>query len=338
MRASDPDIFRPPSRGYTITEILVAMGITMVLLMLVMFLYLNLSRGLQKSQQELSVLASLRSTIAIMQNQLRSLVYKSAYLPGDPPPFKPLNSGMFRIQWPGETKHLQNYAGGLYQDGRCRYLGFYSTSDGSRVDRIEYYFNPGEGSSKAANQVDDDFDDDPDDKKNPAHLLRDDSGQLMVRIVKDSNMTPAQYHNAAPDGADDTDAPNFSAYRAPRLTGAADSEIDRGEIAAEGFSDIYFEFLYTRRPADPTQQLTYVWTDRWPCTDAPAVTTADDSGELWPSDSADGKQPRALSFIALPLAIRVHFEVIIGAERRKYSQTILLPQSQWHEYTRRTDR
>ena len=48
------------------------------------------------------------------------------------------------------------------------------------MDRIEYYFNPGEGSGKTANKADDDFDDDPDETKNPAHLMRDDSGQLMV--------------------------------------------------------------------------------------------------------------------------------------------------------------
>jgi type II secretory pathway pseudopilin PulG len=339
MRASVP---KPRIRGYTITELLVSMGITLVLLMMVLFFYLNLSRGVQKAQQELAVLAAMRSTLATLQNHLRSLVYKSGYIPGkagENPLFKPLNDGMFRIQWPGTVNHLQRYATGGYQDGKCRYIGFYSTTDGTTVDRVEYYFNPAEPSGKTNNNSDDDFDDDPDDKKNPAHLLRDDTGQLMVRIVKDSSIAVAQFHNTPPDGADQIDASGFPAYRAPRLTGTAGSEFDRGEIAAEGFSDVYFDFLYTRRPADdPAGPLTYVWTNRWPCTDDPASTFSDDSGALWPRDNSSGGQPRGVSFIALPLAVRVNFVVLLGAERRRYSQTILLPQSQWHEFTRRSGR
>jgi hypothetical protein len=316
------------------------MGVTLVLLMIVLYFYVNLSRSLQKAQQEGRVLAALRSTIATLQNQLRGMVVKTAYIPGNPPQFKPLNAGLFRIQWPGTENHLQGCANGLYQDGKCRHLGFYTTTNGSHIDRVEYYFNPAEPAGQRANGRDDDFDDDPNDTLNPIHLMRDDTGALMIRTVKDIHINPQQYHNNAPDGADTVDAPGFPAYRAPHLTGAFGSDFDRGEIAANGFDDVYFEFLYTRRPppGDPSGPLTYVWTNRWPCTDAPANTTHDDSGEFWPRDNSDGKQPRGLSFIALPLAVRVQFEILTGAERRRYSHTILLPQSQWSEFIRRSDR
>ncbi len=328
--------------GFTLIEVLVSMTITMVLGLAIFFFFTNLSSGMQRAQNELLALAAIRTATATLERQLRFMAAKSGYVPGTPPRFKALNEGMFRLQWPGATDHLAGYAHGQYQDGKCRYLGFYTTENGNTVDRVEYYFNPPEAALKCANGADDDFDDDPSDAANPLHLMRDDRGRLMLRRVMDEQMSLAQYHNQPPAGADAADAPPFPAYAAPRLTGAAGSEFDRGEVVAEGFSDVYFDFVYTRRDpsAAPVSALgkNFHFAARWPLSATPDKTEADETGERWPRDAADGKQPRGLSFIALPLAIRVHFLMPAGAQTRHYTHTLVLPQSQWHEYIRRTDR
>jgi prepilin-type N-terminal cleavage/methylation domain-containing protein len=325
-------------RAYTIVELIVAMAITLVLAMIVFYFYVNISAGLQKAQREIAMLSSIRTACATIESRLRTMTSKSGYIP--PPPqspaaaiFKPLDQGLFRIQWPGAENHLAGYADGLYQDGKCRYLGFYATVDGSHVDRFELWFNPPEPRALQANGIDDDGDDDPDDGLNPLHLMRDDRGRLMLRRVKDSEMAYAQYHNAAPDGADGSDAGTFTAYRAPHLTGAGGSEVDRGDVLIDGLKDVYFEFLYSK-PANDSHEIPAI-APCWPFSDKPGDTRSDLTEQQWPLTSANGQQTRGLSFIALPLAVRVRFEVEIGAETRRYEQTLLLPQSQWHEYIRR---
>lgn len=320
-------------RGYTLIELLIALGITMLIAATVFYLYTNVLRGMRRAEVELQSLAAYRTAVDTLERNLKYTVVKSGYVPADPPRFKPLSDGLFRLQWPGRWNHLAGYAEGKYQDGKCRYLGFYTSADGVHVDRVEYYFNPPEPSALCANGVDDDHDDDPSDTANPIHLMRDDRGRLMVRRVRDSQITYAQYHNQAPAGADGIEAPGFPVFCAPHLTGAQDSDCDRGETIAEGFSDIYFEFIYTSPRADGT--LEFRAASRWPATTDASDTSRDESGQVWPDSRADGRQPRALSFLALPLAVRVTFEFSTGAQARRYSHTLLLPQSQWHEFLSR---
>ena len=323
----------PAAPGYTLIEVIIAMAVTLGIALSVFYFYANLSEGRRRAEQELQTLSAFRQAVQLLERHLKFVVAKSGYVPGPPAQFKPLHNGMFRIQWPGASNHLDGYADGRYQDGKCRYLGFYTSEDGVHVDRVEYYFNPPEPPALCGNGLDDDHDDDPDDAANPLHLMRDDRGRLMLRQVKDTHIQYNQYHNQPPSGADNLEAPAFPAFRAPHLTGKPGSEYDRGEIVAEGYTDIYFEFLYTH----PGEQgrLEFRYAPHWPHNSRFEDTTADDTGELWPRDNADGRQPRGLSFIALPLAVRVTCEYQAGAETRRYLHTILLPQSQWHEYTAR---
>ncbi len=319
-------------RGYTIVELVVAMSIFLIIVVTVFYFYMNFSNGLQKAAKEIEMLSSIRTASAAIEKQLRNIVMKSGYVPGDTPEFKALSAGMFRIQWPGAENHLNGYAGGAYQDGRCRYLGFYTSSDGAHTDRIEYWFNPAEPKALCANGADDDADDNPDDVANPLHTMRDDRGRLMMRRVRDTEISYAQFA-----AADSADAPGFPAYRAPRLTGAAGSEPDPGEIVLEGINDIYFEFLYSKMEADGAggTGLKFRCAQRWPVSADLADSRKDDTAELWPRDSSDGRTPRGVSFLTLPLAVRVTYEVQFGAETRHYQQTLPLPQSQWTEFTRR---
>ncbi|HYF48786.1 MAG TPA: hypothetical protein VEJ63_05245 [Planctomycetota bacterium] len=321
--------------AYSVIELIAAMAITMIISLMVFHMYLNVTGGLQKAQREISALSALRTVRATLETHLRQMTVKSGYIPvapNDPsrPSFKPLHQGLFRIRWPGEESHLDGYANGRYQDGRCRYLGFYTTRDGTHVDRIEIWFNPPESPNVWNNLADDDGDDDPSDATNPMHLMRDDRGRLMIRCVRDALLSIDQYGDK-----DTVETPTVPAYRAPRLTGAAGSEFDRGEVLVDGVHDVYFEFLYSKSPS--RGELTYEVAQCWPCTSDPVRTDTDATGMQWPRNSEDGRQPRGLSFIALPLAVRVTFEFEAGATTRKYSQTILLPQSQWHEFTRRKD-
>jgi len=320
-------------RAYTLIELIAAMAITMIISLMVFYMYMNITAGLQKAQREIVIYSAIRAATVALETHLRQMTVKSGYLPKpsedrSPPAFKPLNQGLFRIRWPGEEQHLAGYSNGLYQDGRCRYLGFYSTRDGTHVDRVEVWFNPPEPAAKWNNSSDDDGDDNPDDAANPLHLMRDDRGRLMLRRVPDALLSLEQY------GAKDNLAtPTLPAYRAPRLTGDGNSEFDSGEILIDGLRDVYFEFLYRKRD-DATGTST---SQCWPCSDDPVQTDSDRTGVQWPRSNAEGRQPRGLSFIALPMSVRVTFEVESGAETRKYQQTITIPQSQWHEFMSRKD-
>ena len=320
-------------RAYTMIELIAAMAVAMILVLMVFYVFTNTHSGLMKAQREIAFQSAMRAAMNSLETHLRHIIVKSGSLPqkpGDhsPPQFKALNQGLFRIRWPGEEQHLAGYTGGLYQDGRCRYLGFYTTRDGSLVDRVEIWFNPPEPATKWTNNADDDGDDNPNDAANPLHLQRDDRGRLMLRRVSDAALTLEQYGSR--DNVATSTAPT---YRAPRLTGDANSEYDSGEILVDGIRDVYFEFLFRKNP----QETSYSLAPAWPWSDDPARSDTDSTGAQWPRSSAEGRQPRGLSFIALPEAVLVTFEVEIGAETRKYQKTIQLQQSQWHEFISRKD-
>ena len=324
-----------PRRAYTLIELIVSMAITLIIALTVFYFYLNVNEGFQRAERELQRLAAVRNATNAFERHLQCIVCKSGYVPGVPPRFKGIHDGFCRLQWPGAQNHLAGYAGGLYQDGKCRYLGFYSSPDGVHVDRIEYYFNPPEPKLKCSNGIDDDYDDDPSGQTNPSHLFRDDRGRLMLRMVKDTNISYAQYGNWAPDGADGVSTPTFPAFQAPHLTGAAGSDYDHGETVCEGFTDIYFEFLYTRPRAGSGGDNEFVYAPRWPDTADLSGTSKDDTGQIWPRDASDGKTPRGLSFLTLPLAVRITFVYEAGGTTQKLTHTIALPQSQWRQLAER---
>lgn len=80
---------------------------------------------------------------------------------------------------------------------RRHYIGFYSSLDGWRVDRIEYWFNPGEGQIEWNDGIDNDGDDNPDDALNPFHLRVDDRGCLVYRKTPDEDLSMATWDGAA---------------------------------------------------------------------------------------------------------------------------------------------
>jgi len=71
---------------------------------------------------------------------------------------------------------------------RPHYIGFYASLDGWRIDRVEYWFNPGEGQIEWNDGIDNDGDDNPDDALNPFHVRTDDRGSLVYRKKPDEQL------------------------------------------------------------------------------------------------------------------------------------------------------
>lgn len=79
---------------------------------------------------------------------------------------------------------------------RKHYVGFYSSTDGWRIDRVQYWFNPGEGQIEWNDGIDNDGDDNPDDALNPFHVRADDRGCLVYRKVPDEKINLATWDGA----------------------------------------------------------------------------------------------------------------------------------------------
>jgi prepilin-type N-terminal cleavage/methylation domain-containing protein len=292
--------------------------------------------------------------------------------------FKPINDGWLAIRWPhghGETpaaaNHLANHetvlnSAGLksYGDGKCRYLGFYTNVKPGCIDRVEYYFNPAEPLLRHADGLDNDGDDlgsdgkDPDPDNGPG-LFVDDRGSLVQRRIGDLDILDptANYPNDLvltygrhildlKNRWKDSVNPENGAvalpagyeYRAPRLTGKSGSEKDRGQILADGFSDVTFRFVYTKLKDTANPQLgmekRFYYCDSWPY-DSDDDTSSDSTDQLWPRDNADGKTPRGLSYLCLPLAVHVNFEFEAQGNYRYFNKSIYLIQSRWNDFLTR---
>ena len=136
-------------RGFTLIEILISIGLTVIITLLVFMMYKSTMDTFRTAERELQWLAAFRSATDKMERELGSMAWKAVYRPAEgentsgwtAPDLKEINEGFQQILF------LPNY------------VGFYTSLDGQSMDRIEYYYNPPEPKLLWENGVDDDNDD-----------------------------------------------------------------------------------------------------------------------------------------------------------------------------------
>lgn len=332
-------------RGLTLVEVLVAVSLALILIFTSYHMFQALTRSVGRAEEDRLMMGGIRAVTESLQRDLECAVVKAGYRPDGG--FKALDGGLFRLQWPhapGAAPHLRSdhpdYA--RYQDGRCRYLGFYTSGDRERIERVEYYFNPGEASALRFNRLDDDGD-----QPGGTGALVDDSGSLMLRRVSDADLAYDACAEAFPA------APPALQPGPPWLTGhpgnaGGSTGGDDGTILVNDLEDVTFRFLYTRRerPGDATTPVAprFEYADRWPFdaeedleTPGEASWAEDSTGERWPRTEAGGRRPKGLSYLCLPLAVEVRIEYSREGIPRVYAHTMVLPGSQWHEFLTREE-
>ncbi len=304
---------------------MVAMFLTVIVSMTVYTLYDVSTGAFAAAEAELRVLQAFRSITNTMELELNSVCYKAGYTtgigenvgPGEdtpawaPPVFKAIDDGILPVRFENT------------------YIGFYCSTDGRTIDRVEYYFNPPEPKIDRANGEDDDGDDPnvgadgctPVDSGLPC-LLIDDTGSFMLRRTLDCD--PATWEYDAVDGDLNPVYLLFDSYAEPfaPLDFSVLGTKDDGDILADGFDDVRFWYVYAKR-GDAALQVV----SRWPCGSGPE--TGDETGYTY-----GGK---GLSYLCLPQAVQVDFTFEARGFERELSKTIYLHTSLWNEFLDRAE-
>ncbi len=307
--------------GFTLIELLVAMFLTVMVTFMVYTLYDVATGAFAATEAELRYLQAFRSITDKMEVELNSVCFKVGYTPGPgenvdgwtPPTFKGIGEGMLQIRFENQ------------------YVGFYTSTDGRTIDRVEYYYNPPEAKIDQGNGMDDDHDDPnvgpngytPNDATLPC-LLIDDKGCFMLHKTLDCDPVDWTY-----DEADSEGNPiylTFDAYAEdlqPPYFDMGDVK-DYGDILADGIEDVRFWCLYTRKDRKEFQV-----TKTWPADSDDIATNGDDTPYTY-----GGK---GLSYMCLPLAIQVDFTFETRGMERKLTKTVYLYSSLWNEFLSRAN-
>jgi prepilin-type N-terminal cleavage/methylation domain-containing protein len=340
--------------GFTLIELLVAIAITLFLSTIVYQMYRVCLQTYSISNNQLKVLESYRSATDRMEIDLTSIVWKCNYINDTrynvKPEFKAVHMGLFSIRFENQT------------------LGFYTSLKPGKVDRVIYYFNPGEPPGMDNNGIDDDGDDD---SNNHMYLMVDDKGSLMVQRASDEYICWDKAHAQAggkympyylqngcgDDGYNKTWDPmkQWDIVKGDWVTyGAGTKPYDEGDIMCENLQSIKFRYAYIEQGGTSYKNANvWPWVDKNDDgkyddnMDQPATWIADktgyyygDNGALmqnnWitaPGGKGNWDQTKGLSFVTLPLAVTAEFNFFLTGEyQQRMSRTFYLYSSLWNEY------
>ncbi|MGH7144352.1 MAG: PulJ/GspJ family protein [Planctomycetota bacterium] len=351
---------RPGRRGFSILELIIAVALTMVIALVIFQIYKVAIDSYVDIRGSIHNLEAYRNAVDKIEIELSGIVAKACYLPnnrdvGDPKGsgFKSIDDGIFQIRF----LHHQ--------------LGFYTSTNPARIDKVIYYHNRAEDDDKLNNNIDDDGDDWPSD---PLGEFTDDNGYLMCWRRDDHQLSYDEYSAAITDptathtdGTPDpvvTAQPFFNPYLnetavTPETFGPQEGTPqtagtpDYGEILAKSVKMVTFSYVWTKKGPggkgiDPQFQYAPCWPDKaydamtglqndW---NVPGRVVSDLTGYQYGAQytvdlSGANKavdHRKGMSYMTLPIAVQINFEFLRNGNPEFMNKTIYIYRSDWNSY------